>query len=651
MVKSLFILKIIFCILMGFIFLSSISVAITDEERKQIAELEYEQADYLYSQGNCRDASKHAFAAHQNFLILNDENGITKTKALIEKINDCLRLEGDAFYVNASILYGKGVAYLNLKDYEAAEAKLQEALNLSLEANISYSLMIPIDEELISKITDLYFNITEKIRQIQIHYVDEIYEKCEKAYFSKPKKLIEARNYCREALTKYQLLKYSEGIVKARLLLDKITDEIIKKRTYAENQFSLGKETYEKAKTIMDYIDALSYIRKAKDAFQSIEETPKVVECEHYEQLIFGSLAQKEEKLIQEAERYWDSSREYFLMEDLNRSLEYANYTCNIYRELKNLAEYLHDKPKVSLYKEKVKKCEEWINTVRDELSVAQIKKQADTYYQQAVIAFKNGEYENASKLLSKAWELYKKVEDWVGIDNTERLNRSIQERFEMMDIAKRYYDEAFSKYEVAEFNEALALLNKSMDIYASISRNKELKVCEDLLKKINEGIKKNKTATEKFKLAEIYYKEKKYKLAVDNAIEAKNLWKEINYAAGIEKVDNLLNRIYAARGGWSVLQMFTMLVPIIVAVLSIVFSIDWYMEKERRREEQLRRIAEERKRREEEKKRREEEIKAMRLKLKEEVRKEREKLSLEEFAKRRAYSIEDLTEESENEE
>jgi hypothetical protein len=84
--------------------------------------------------------------------------------ASVSDRNACLRAQGDDAYNRAVDYFTRGASYIDSNDSGRAFAQLNLSKTALLEANSSYSSMIPVDPQLSARVTAAYLQVSERMR-------------------------------------------------------------------------------------------------------------------------------------------------------------------------------------------------------------------------------------------------------------------------------------------------------------------------------------------------------------------------------------------------------------------------------------------------------------------------------------------------------
>ncbi|MEA1924344.1 MAG: hypothetical protein U9M95_00585, partial [Candidatus Altiarchaeota archaeon] len=566
------------------------------------------------------------------FSQLGDQENMVKASILITQINECLSSEGDEYYVTAVGIYNDGNALFDTQKYSDAKVKYLEAESEVLEANTSYSLMEPPDDVLLGKVEELFNQIMGKIRSIEINRADDYYGKASGYYFDYRKmglphpNYFSAKEYSEAAFNIYLEYNYSDGIYKAQKILNRIIEDMVDIRKYAEGQKEMARDAFEDD----DYLSALSHYEKARDAYILIESGGDIKYCEHQIELVNRLIELNEENLNNQAEEYYKSAENAFLGREYIEALNYLNQSKDIYVQLKDFAKARGQVSKRREYAILIGECNAYYDKILGHIKRDRTSEGAGQIYDEAFDCFKSGNYERAFVLVNDAWSIYRGISDYGGMSNCERLNESITDRFVDMREAEGYYNSSRSFYEIAYFDNATYYANKSLNIYQSIKRSNESLMVQGLISEINEGIQKKEDADKFYQEAVDFNNMDELDDAEDRAKKANDLYKEINWEAGINKSRVLLDEIREKMGLFRPSEALRLLVPVVIVIVIAFIGIRWYQERERMRQEKREKEEAERRRIEAERLRKLEELDDGRRKRREMVEQAREEVGME---------------------
>ncbi len=576
--------------------------AISDKDKiRELAEIHYEEAVSRYNAGDCRSAIVNANRSLSLFREIDDHDGMLKASFLINKINDCLSSEGDEYYVNALQEYSNGIIYFDTHDYKRAKERFEYAKSTVLEANISYSLMAPVEHSLINKTNGLYKKIVEKLREIGITEADKSYDKAFRYYFDyEPRKYLDAKKCAEDALEVYKKYNYSDGIYRAQKLLLRVNKDIEDIKIYADGQVEMGRDAYKRG----DYLSAIDRYKKAKDAYTLIESASDIAYCQNQLELIIRLIEINEEKLKKEGDEYYEKAEYAFIGRDYSNATFYLNKSKSIYMQLKEFAMMKKDTEKKKLYLSLIKKCDKLLDKINNEINRTRISMEAEKLYDRAYDYFKSGDYWNASITINLAWAKYFSVSNYGGMSKCEFLNESINKRFRNMSEAELYYNKSLSFYRTAYFENATYYANKSLYIYRNILREKEAKEVQKLMDDIKESIKKKEIADNHYKSALEFNEVNQLETAERYAREANRIYKEINWETGIKNSEKLIDEIVRKKAQSSIIEQLRLLVPVVILLMIVIIGIKWHIEKIRKEREERARIEAEIKMKEEKRRR-----------------------------------------------
>ncbi|OYT54111.1 MAG: hypothetical protein B6U72_03765 [Candidatus Altiarchaeales archaeon ex4484_2] len=575
--------KLVFAAVFLLIACSFNSLALDENKMRELAELHYEEASSQYSVGNCRSAISNANRSRSLFSQLGDQEQKVKASILITQINECLSSEGDEYYVNTVDIYNDGNALFDTKKYSDAKVKYLEAESEVLEANTSYSLMEPPDDILLDKVEELFNQIRGRIRSIEINQANDYYSTASRYYFDYSEmklphpKYLSAKEYSKAALNIYLEYNYSDGIYKAQKLLNRIIEDMVDIRKYAEGQKEMARDAFEYS----NFLNALDHYKKARDAYILIESTGDVKYCEHQIELVNRLIELNEQNLKTQAGEYYNSSENAYLGHEYSEALNYLNQSRSIYIQLRDFATARDRFFKQKEYRLLISKCDDFYDQIIEEVKDQNTSMEAGKLYDKAFDFFKSGNYERAFLLVNDAWSRYMGISDYGGMSNCERLNESITGRFKQMSEAKEYYNKSRSFYEIAYFDNATYYADKSLGIYQSIKRDNETLMVQQLISEIKGGIKKKEDADKFYREAVDFNNLDELDYAEDRAKKSSELYKEIHWEAGIDKSKVLLDEIREKMGLFRPAEMLRLLVPVVIAIVIAFIGIRWYNERE----------------------------------------------------------------------
>lgn len=578
-------------LLVGILFLifATVVFALTEGEKRELADSYYEKALIEYNSTNCKNASEYANKALILYSELNNDAGVQKSNELILKVNKCLRDSGYAYYSQA-LEFFKANDYANAKTY-AEKAK-------------EFYSYIPEPDE-IAKCEKLISDANQKIIEDRKNRADEAYRKASDFYFSKQPDYINSQTFAQSALSIYKEISDSDGILKSEALLDKILKGMGEIKENADITYTNANEYYKEARLRLsfdNYKKALEYAKKARDLYSMINDSEGFSKALDLIDLIEKDIRENEDVLKQQADKYYDTAQTYFLYDDFENASIYIENAKNGYSQLYQMVEKMIEdqnlrESKKKLYGGLIAKSDEFIDRINKTRREGGIMVQAESFYDDAERFFNYAEYENASVAIQKAKDLFSSINNYAGISKSDTLILKINKKSDLMNEAGTYYKKSRDYYLIADFDNATLYLNKSKEIYTNIGRSKEVSMTDSFMKNnITAGIRKKTEADAYYKNAVAYYNSNNYENSLIEIKKAKRIYSEINYAAGISNADSVIldNERRVKEIGQSQSTYRTILVLAIIAMV-VIITVGWMLEKRRRTEREMKRKEEQR--------------------------------------------------------
>lgn len=567
---------------------AAVVLALTEGEKRELADSYYNNALIEYNSTNCKNASEYANKALILYSELNNDAGIQKSNELILKINKCLRDAGYAYYSQA-------LEYFKINDYVNAKVYAEKAKEF-------YSYIPDTDE--IAKCDKLIYDANWKIIEDKKRVADDNYKKASDLYFSIPPDYINSRILAQNSLLIYQEINDADGILKTEALIDKILKGIVEIKENADITYTEANEYYKEARLRLNfdnYKKALEYAKKAKDLYSMINDSDGFSKALDLINLIESNIKENEDLLKQQADKYYEKAQVYFLYDDLENASIYIENAKSGYYELYLMVEKMVEdwqlkESKKKLYLGLIAKSDEFIDRINKTRKEREIKAQAELLYDDANRLFNYAEYENASIVAKQAKDLFSSIGSYTGISKSDTLIIKINKKIELMNTAREYYNKSYDYYIIADFDNATLYLNKSREIYNSIGRSREVAMTDSFMKNITIGIGKKTEADNYYRNAVGYYNSNSYENSLVEVKKAKRIYSEINYATGISNTDALIlnneKRIREIEQSQSTYRTILVL-AVVVVILIIIFG--WMIEKKRRAEKKRREIEEQR--------------------------------------------------------
>ncbi len=577
-------------LLVGILFLifATVVFALTEGEKRELADLYYGNALIEYNSTNCKNASEYANKALILYSELSNDAGIQKSNELILKINKCLRDAGYTYYSQA-------LEFFNAEDYANAKTYAEKAKEL-------YSY-IPEPDEIV-KCEKLISDANQKIIEDRKNQADGAYKKATDLYFSKPPDYINSRTFAQSALSIYWEINDSDGILKSEALLDKILKGMGEIKENADITYTTANEYYKEARLRLsfdNYKNALEHAKKARDMYSMINNTDGFSKALDLIDLIEKDVKENEDLLKQQADKYYDKAQTYFLYDDFENASIYIENAKNGYSQLYQMVEKMIEdqdlrESKKKLYEGLIAKSNEFIDRINKTRRDREIMVQAESFYDDAERFFNYAEYENASVAIQKAKDIFSSINNYAGVSKSDTLILKINKKSDLMNEAGTYYKKSQDYYLIADFDNATLYLNKSKEIYTNIGRSKDVEMTDSFMKNITVGIGKRAEADIYYKNAVAYYNNNNYENSLIEIKKAKKIYSEINYAAGISNADSVIlnNERRVKEIGQSQSTYRTILVLAIIAVVLII-TVGWILEKRRRTERERKKKEEQR--------------------------------------------------------
>jgi hypothetical protein len=526
--------------LMILLFLMVNANAISD---RKLADDNYKQAKEAYTAGNCVNASELAGRALTLYTKVNYDEGRLKTLSLIGKINTCLMENGDSHYQ-------KALTKFNEKYY-------LKCITWARWAETRYSLIpYPLG---VSKCVELIADAEKEINETKIGDANKLYETARDFYDSED--IPHARVKAKEALEMYTGIDYPEGINDCNALLSEIDDWITKKTLEAETKYEYANDHYKKAvknKGFLGYNTALEYAKEAKTLFDKLGDMEGYRKSRDFINIINSDVEDLEDDFNAEADSHYDEGVKEFLYgmgatekntrkKHFNKAKSEIEQARPIYTLLYDWAVSLGDlsmkETKKKLYRDKIRKCDDKLEDIKEKLRVMRIHEEAERLYLEANTFFTGGYCRNATGSVGNASSLFKEIGDYSGISRCDTLMGQINECLAKLDSADKYYAEADTYLREMDFENANSSLQKARAKYDEINYRLGVKKCALLNAEIVEVVEKKKAADELLSEANMFYGQKDYVRSNESAWKARVICEGIGYERGLSAVDSLIGR------------------------------------------------------------------------------------------------------------
>jgi len=333
--------------------------------------------------------------------------------------------------------------------------------------------------------------------------------------------------------------------------------EIIKE---AELTFRKATGYYKKAietQSFDDYVKAIEYAEKAKELFEELGDEEGYAKSRNLIALIGSDVFYDilDFKKRREADSHYEKGMIEFLyamggpekdkrIKHFNNAKQEIEKARAIYNNLYEWAEILKDTEKKKLYLGEISKCNRRLEEIEIHYYVPSPPHRGEQLYMNATFFFAKGDCENASRFAKEAKSLFEKINDLPGVYKCDILIYRINECLKKLKTADRYYENATTYYETADYENATIVLKKAKEIYEGVNNQKGIKKCNSLKEKITEMSEKKEKANELLGEAEMYFEQNRFEESIEAANEAKKIYEEIGYMRGVSKADRFIERV-----------------------------------------------------------------------------------------------------------
>lgn len=587
-----------------------------------LADWHYERAVEAYNRGDCVNASVHVSAAFDRYTAEGDLVGVAKCNDLIKKVNDCLRPLGDSHYLQALDYFFKGEQYLNSGDYVNAREQFDFAAIYLQRANSTYQRMLPVDPERIVKVNTQYGQVSVKIRDGEIMKAGEFYSKAliiieEEDY----KKYTTALLYVDNASVIYQRYGVEESVQDCVVIRKKIIDLIAEAAEHAGFLYEKGIQAYQSANCSNEgFFEARTYFENSRNTYILINYFDRAEDCNTILLQVNDSISNCREGMLK--------SLDAMIKEAKTKRALIPKGNCSAYAEVEDLVNTAKERA-VELYEvfrtgnflSREKECEELLKKIEEDKEECETTGEAEEIYVKAYNLFQQAEYEDSLKLAEKAREIFEKNSDFGGVTKSERLIDDNNRMLLRLDESNTYYEKGLEYYEVADFDNALRYVLKARGIYEEISRSSEAEICNSTIKDIRNGNETKNRAKAYYEEALRYYDYRDYGTALENAVKARDLYKKINYAEGLENAEQLIKKIPERENDIPLIPLLVVASMLLILLLWSRTKISRARKKKEAESEEKRLVEEKREKEREVERRRREAEKARMMKERERLR------------------------------
>lgn len=596
-----------------------------------LADILYEEAQKLYEQGNCKNASEKVERAYNLYSKHNNIPGMNKCNDLDGQIDTCLRNQGYNKYQEA----GKR---LRNQEYDAAKA-------FALEAKELFSL-IP-DEEWVSKCEERIQVIGKEIDKYLESMGDDYYGEAMDFYGKSD--YLTALEKAKTAKEFYSKIPSSEGVQKCETLIENINIDMKQTKEKANLYYTYAEEWYTKAQTnptFKNFNTAMGYAENASRLYSLVNDTAGYASAQDLLNFLKEELARNEERLNNEAKSYYNTAeqeylegRRYFHEEEyslayqlFNNASSHSKYAKATYTELyewsKDLIDPQQRKRKKDFYSQKIRECQEQLKKINSEKNTIEKRKRAESLYKEAHSLKGKALYENASSAVREAQRIFEEIEDWSGVSKCVTLTRDINHALQIKAEADTFYTNATQNYHQANFENATYYVKKAQEIYQSINKDSSVKKCDSLLEKIKKGNESKSRANEFFENAQQLHQRGTFTKSNEYAQRAQEIYQRINYSKGVSQCQELISENEKELGKVKKKEeLFRNIIISIIVVVVILLAVRWWWEKKKREELKKKREELDKRRREALKRKKEEAEKRKKEARMKKIREEREKV------------------------
>lgn len=577
-----------------------------------LANWQYESALAAYQRGDCKNASIHVKIAFDRYTSAGNTVGISQCNQLILRINDCLKMLGDSYYIQALDYYAKAEDSLRARDYINARKNLDQALIQLNLANSTYNYLLPVDVERVAKVNNKYSDTRSKIRESELMKAYDLYDKA--VYYIEKRDYVTALSFVDNASGLCSLYSDQDCVQRCATLRAGLLDEVSKISERARYLYEKGVEAYTTANCSNEgYFVALRNFEEAKKTFILIKDYKSAEDSDYILKQVNTSLYNCAQQMLLDIDKS---------IQEVRTDLVLARDDCSKYAEIekkinaiKAKAGDLYNRFHMYSFADRSGTCKRLLNELSDKKAKCSEIETAEKKYSEAYSFFKQAEYEKALVSAKEAHNIFIKGGDYGGVTKSEKLIDDTLIMLTKLNESNAYYNKALEYYNRADFNSALIYAKIARQAYLNISRMREVELCDKTISDITQGNATKNRADEYYDDARRYLEYREYGTALEKAELALDLYKKIKYGEGIKKSQDLIKSIPPQQSSPPILA-------ILVVVSVVAITLLWMRsnvvreKKEKEMEEEKLRLMEEKRRAEEEAERRKKEEERQKIML-----------------------------------
>ena len=190
----------------------------------------------------------------------------------------------------------------------------------------------------------------------------------------------------------------------------------------------------------------------------------------------------------------------------------------------------------------------------------------AKEYYTEAYYLYTTGSYRNSTVYLEMARDIYVELNHSEGITKCDFLLGEI-EAMEREKVADDFYSMAQERYQLSEYDDALASLEQALEIYEELNLSDKLAKCNSLKNQAENYLK----ADEYYSLAMEYYGSEYYVNATYYANESRKIYLKLEDDEGVDVCEDLLEDIEKKMKDIEMTRLLKISAGVIAVILFII--------------------------------------------------------------------------------
>jgi hypothetical protein len=504
---------------------------------KYDAESFYGSAVTYFESNDFRNALRSAHLARDAFQTLGIDEGVSRCNQLITKVDSILN---DAQMANAYFDIASGYFLEEnptVSSYMKAKEMAEYARDFYNRAGDGNGVLQC--DDLISRSQSEIGNIRNQKQQIAYAY----YKMAQDAFFNG--EYLTARSYAINSSVVYNEILDDHGITNTASLITSIDFKINETRYNAIASYDRALDYY----TSKDYSSAVKYASISQQLYKSINDVYGMNKATGLITRINSESIQLTEQRLREAQSAYDKSEEMLIIRDYVNATEYARQSRSIYMEFLAKAQEEEEglpqseKLKTKLYSSYINKVDDLFRRINSEWGSEKKKTQAETFYTKAQEYYLQGQPEFALNYIDKARIYFTDLNDYIGVSKCSALLDSINNMIAVKREADGYYNQAYSFYKTAEFENALVYVGKARNLYDRILNRRDTEKADNLTLMIRQGFELRDSASRDYQSAIEYFNAGDYGSAKLYSEKAHTMYLQINYSLGIINSEQLLNQ------------------------------------------------------------------------------------------------------------